>query len=115
MSLTDLKRRKKKSPQDCLSVDDFIEDANNYAFGQQSAVSRNRKKLKQAQLNGLNKHSTKIFKHATFSMTEDAIIVLDDLATQSEISKSRLLRILIHDFFDKCDSEKSQIISNSED
>ncbi|GGI96754.1 replication protein RepA [Shewanella hanedai] len=115
MSLTDLKRRKKKSPRDSISVDDFIEDANNYAFGQQSAVSRNKKKLKQAQLNGLDKHSTKIFKHATFSLTEDAIIVLDDLATQSKIAKSRLLRILIHDFFDKCDTEKRQIISNSED
>jgi hypothetical protein len=45
MSLTDLKRRKKKSPRDSISVDDFIEDANNYAFGQQSAVSRNKKSL----------------------------------------------------------------------
>lgn len=115
MSLTDLKRRKKKSHQDCISVDDFIEDANSYAFGKPSAVSRNRKKLRQAQLNGLDKHSTKIFKHATFSLTEDAITVLDELATQSKIAKSRLIRILIHDFFDRSDVEQEQIIGKSED
>jgi hypothetical protein len=115
MSLTDLKRRKKKSPQGSISVDDFIENANSYAFGQQSAVHRNKKKLKQAQSNGLDKRSTKIYKHATFSLTEDAIAVLDDLAKKSKIAKSRLIRILIHNFVDKSDTEKCQIISNSKD
>ena len=38
MSLTDLKRKKPKLHKKSVSVDDFIEDANNYAFGKQTVV-----------------------------------------------------------------------------
>lgn len=115
MSLTDLKRRKKKTPQTQVSIEDFIEDANNYAFGQPSVVSQSRKKLSKGKQKGLDKHSTKIYKHATFSLTEDAIAILDQISTEAKIAKSRLIRILIYDFAAKRKNEQSAIIDLSDD
>ena len=110
MSLTDLKRRKKKTPQNQVSIEDFIEDANNYAFGQPSVVSKSRKKLSRVKHKGLNKHSTKIYKHATFSLTEDTIGILDRIAAEKKIAKSRLIRILIREFSVRSKHEQSTII-----
>jgi len=115
MSLTDLKRRKKIAPRKNVSIEDFIEDANNYAFGQPSVVSRNRKKLTTTKHKGLDKHSTKIYKHATFSLTEESIGILDKLASQSKIAKSRLIRILIHEFSNKNKVEQDTIIATCDD
>ncbi|AQS38728.1 plasmid segregation centromere-binding protein ParG [Shewanella psychrophila] len=115
MSLTDLKRRKKKTPQAQVSIEDFIEDANNYAFGQPSVVSKSRKKLSKIKHKGLDKHSTKIYKHATFSLTEDAIGILDRISADKKIAKSRLIRILIHEFSVKSENEQSAIIEFSDD
>lgn len=115
MSLTDLKRRKKKAPQTHVSVEDFIEDANNYAFGQPSEVSKSRKKIRSAKHKGINKHSTKIYKHATFSLTENAIEILDAIATDTKLAKSKLIRILIHDFATKNKREQNNIIASTEE
>jgi len=115
MSLTDLKRRKKIAPRKNVSIEDFIEDANNYSFGQPSVVSRNRKKRSTAKQKGLDKHSTKIYKHATFSLTEESISILDGLASQSKIAKSRLIRILIHEFSHKAKIEQDSIIATCDD
>lgn len=115
MSLTDLKRRKKAAPRKHVSAEEFIEDANNYAFGQPSVVSRNRKKRAHALKKGLNKHRTKIYKHATFSLTYQTIDLLDKLATDAKIAKSRLIRKLIIDFAEKTEAEKSQIILLTKD
>lgn len=115
MSLTDLKRRKKKTPRTQVSIEDFIEDANNYAFGQPSVVSKSRKKLSRVKHKGLDKHSTKIYKHATFSLTEDAIKILDRISADKKIAKSRLIRILIREFSVKNKNEQSAIIEFSDD
>ncbi|WP_299789784.1 replication protein RepA [uncultured Shewanella sp.] len=115
MSLTDLKRRKKKAPRKNVSVEDFIEDANNYAFGQPSVVSRNRKKRTSIKHKGLDKHSTKIYKHATFSLTEESIGILDRLASRSKIAKSRLIRILIYEFSNRSEIEQDTIIAKNHD
>lgn len=115
MSLTDLKRRKKKTPKTQVSIEDFIEDANNYAFGQPSVVSQTRKKLTAAKHKGLDKHSTKIYKHATFSLTEESIAKLDLISSKSKIAKSRLIRILINEFAQKSEAIQSQIIDSNDD
>ena len=115
MSLTDLKRRKKKTPKTQVSVEDFIEDANKYAFGQPSVVSQSRIKLTRVKHKGLDKHSTKIYKHATFSLTEDAIGILDNISANKKIAKSRLIRILIYDFSVKSKKEQSIIIELNDD
>jgi hypothetical protein len=114
MSLTDLKRRKPK-PRKKLSVEEFIEDANNYAFGQPSLTTRTRRKHKTNQTLGLKKQSTKIFRHATFTLTENAIMQLNELAKESKVAKSRLIRMMITEFAEMSKAELQQLIENSHD
>ncbi|WP_434926465.1 replication protein RepA [Shewanella sp. HL-SH8] len=101
MSLTDLKRKKPKQKKKSVSVDDFIEDANNYALGKQTVVGENpqMQQSTQAFLSGLDKKSVKIYRHATFTLTERSITQLDKLSKNNNVAKSKLLRILIDDFY----------------
>jgi len=101
MSLTDLKRKKPKLHKKSVSVDDFIEDANNYAFGKQTVVGDDSpaKQSTQDFLKGLDKKSVKIYRHATFTLTEKSIGQLDELSKNVGMAKSKLLRILIDDFY----------------
>ena len=59
MSLTDLKRKKPKLHRESVSVDDFIEDANNYAFCKKTVVGDDSpaQQSTQAFLKGLDKKS----------------------------------------------------------
>ncbi|MGI2066771.1 ribbon-helix-helix domain-containing protein [Shewanella sp. MF08487] len=95
MSLTDLKRKQPKRPIKSVSVEDFIEDANNYALGKTSLLTA---PTTSAFIKGLDKKSTKIYRHATFTLTENSIAQLNTLSKSTGIAKSRLLRILIHEF-----------------
>ncbi|UJF20407.1 replication protein RepA [Shewanella sp. OMA3-2] len=110
MSLTDLKRKKPQQKKKSVSVDDFIEDANNYALGKQTIVGENSQMQQSTQtfLNGLDKKSVKMYRHATFTLTERSIAQLDKLSKSSNVPKSKLLRILIDDFYhlSKTDQQK---------
>lgn len=101
MSLTDLKRKKPKHDRKAVSVDDFIEDANNYAFGKQTVVGQSPQMQQSTEdfLRGLDKKSVKIYRHATFTLTEKSISQLNELSKNSQIAKSKLLRMLIDDFY----------------
>lgn len=94
MSLTDLKKsnsgngKKKK-----FTIDEFINDAENYAKGAPKIVSakasapKNKKQKKVA--------SKKLFKHATFTFNDKTFEELNELAASSKLAKSHILRILI--------------------
>lgn len=114
MSLTDLKRRKPK-PRKSLSIEEFIEDANNYAFGQPSLSQRTKKKHKAKQTVSLKKQSSKIFRHATFTLTESCIAQLNQLARDNKIAKSRLIRMMIKDFADKSPQAIELLIDENQD
>lgn len=114
MSLTDLKQRKPK-PRKKLTIEEFIEDANNYAFGQPSLAGRAKKKHKANETLGLKKQSTKIFKHATFTLTESSITQLNQLSKSNKVAKSRLIRMMITEFAEMSKAELQQLIENSHD
>ncbi|MCL1089500.1 ribbon-helix-helix domain-containing protein [Shewanella profunda] len=112
MSLTDLKRKKPKQIITPVSVDDFIEDANNYALGKASQLIVPPASISK----GLDKKSVKIYRHATFSLTETSISQLDTLSKETKIAKSRLLRILIDEFSQRSMDEQYQLLhKNDED
>ncbi|MCH1931644.1 ribbon-helix-helix domain-containing protein [Shewanella sp. A25] len=109
MSLTDLKRKKPKQVIKSVSVEDFIEDANNYAFGKASILSTQPPPL----LKGLDKKSTKMYRHATFTLTETSISQLDELSKETKIAKSRLVRILIDEFSRKSFDEQISVVNKN--
>ncbi len=121
MSLTDLKKsmdgRKKKK---AFTVDEFIGDADNYAKGAPEIVSGERKQplsLKEALVAAkqfeVKKRSerrkskdNKPFRHATFTLSEEAIEQLQELAVDSNLAKSHIIRILIDELCNKEQKDK---------
>lgn len=112
MSLTDLKRKKPKQIIKPVSVDDFIEDANNYALGKASLLAT---ATTQTIVKGLDKKSTKIYRHATFTLTENSISQLETLSKSNNIAKSRLLRILINEFSQLSPIQQDHIVNKLHD
>ncbi|GGP46999.1 replication protein RepA [Shewanella algicola] len=112
MSLTDLKRKKLKDTRNKVSVDEFIEDANNYALGKTSEQNSPSQTTAQF-LKGLDKKSTKIYRHATFTLTEKSISQLDEIAKTTKIAKSKILRVLIDEFYQQQDTAQLTILSKS--
>jgi hypothetical protein len=113
MSLTDLKKstdgQKKKKK---FTVDEFIADAENYAQGKPEIVSREPHDLTlqeailaaKAHVNQLEKIKSeggKRFRHATFTLSETAIEQLQELAIDSKLAKSHIIRILIDELCNK--------------
>jgi len=117
MSLTDLKKstdgRGKKRK---FTVDEFISDADNYAKGAPeivSGVNYNELNLTQAVLATKEyvkqktedadneRKENKPFRHATFTLSEEAIDQLQDLAIDTKLAKSHILRILIDELCNK--------------
>lgn len=82
MSLTDLKKQGGLPKKTKLSVDDFIDQANAYAKGEQNALPRTMKRKRN-------------FKNATFTLGEQHIQSLNQIALQSGLAKSQILRLLI--------------------
>jgi hypothetical protein len=114
MSLTDLKRKKPKDTRVKVSVDDFIEEANNYALGLGTFHGQAYITLTtQDFLKGLDKKSTKLYRHATFTLTEKSISQLDDIAKNSKIAKSKILRILIDEFYQQSLTQQSTILGKT--
>ncbi|GGI75709.1 replication protein RepA [Shewanella gelidii] len=108
MSLIDLKRKKRKVRNTKVDVDDFIEDAVNYATGQPSKFPDAQDVADETV--GLDKKTTKIFRHATFTLTETSIEQLNNASLQTNIAKSRLIRILVQDFVNKTEEEQQALL-----
>jgi hypothetical protein len=118
MSLTDLKKSMDdgKGKKRKFTVDEFISDADNYAKGAPeivSGVNYNELNLTQAVLATKQyvkqknesledvKKDSKPFRHATFTLSEDAIAQLQDLAINTKLAKSHIIRILIDELCNK--------------
>ncbi len=113
MSLSDLKKSKDgNNKRRKFTVDEFISDAENYAKGAPEIVSsdlNNQLNLTQAIIaakqhvadkkNNKDQESKpgtkKTFRHATFTLSEEAIEQLSELAIETKLAKSHILRILI--------------------
>jgi len=93
MSLADLKKKKTKKKRQPVSVDDFIDDATSYSQGRSALNSST------TVLSSQTKHHSplkcKRFKNATFSLSQASIVQLSQLAKETGISKSKLIRILV--------------------
>jgi hypothetical protein len=110
MSLTDLKRKKLKPKPRRLSADDFISDADSYAMGGEDNAALSQTK------SGFDKKNTSLYRHATFTLTERSISQLDALSKNSKLAKSKILRLLIDDFFYKqLLDPKIKLINNAND
>lgn len=107
MSLTDLKKSNKNShKKKSFTVDEFIDDAENYAKGTpeivtsgkenqvavKAAIASSSKKTKKVTKKSSSK---KLFRHATFTFNEKTFEQLNKLADDSKLAKSHILRILI--------------------
>jgi hypothetical protein len=89
MALSDLKKKCLPSSKPTLTTDEFIDDANNYALGLPRIVSL-RKQLPEEDDN-----SRLPMRHATFTLSEEAIAALNDLSELTGEAKSKLVRRLI--------------------
>ncbi|MDF0534234.1 replication protein RepA [Shewanella yunxiaonensis] len=107
MSLTDLKRKQQKQKPKTVSIEDFIEDAVNYAVGKPSRIEKAVNQPKR-------KSPPRKFRHATFSLSEASIRQLDDVAQSTGIAKSRLLRMFIHYYCDLTDEEQQALLTQVE-
>ncbi|MDN3652612.1 ribbon-helix-helix domain-containing protein [Thalassotalea ponticola] len=113
MSLADLKKKSHTKVERTFTVDDFIDDSVNYAMGKPQIVSadlqaqsmqlkRLGEELKQslsAQIDTDKDNQDCNFRHATFTLSEDIIEQLNELSKRTNIAKSRILRILVSEFF----------------
>ena len=121
MSLSDLKKSNQpKGKKKQFTVDEFIADAENYAKGAPEIVSGDKSQtldLKEAiaaakqfevkqRAERRQKKDEKPFRHATFTLSEQAIQQLQDLAVDSNLAKSRIIRILIDELCNKEQQEK---------
>jgi len=121
MSLSDLKKSTDGQPKKRkFTVDEFISDAENYAKGIPEIVSseiNNQLNLTQAVIAAQqyvadkksvqeSEKSKKPFRHATFTLSEDAIEQLSELAIDAKLAKSHILRILIDELCNKDQQEK---------
>lgn len=113
MSLTDLKKSKQqKQNKRNFTVDEFIADAENYALGHPEIVNSQVTKnvsIEQAiiaakeQLISKKAKTHKPFRHATFTLSEQAIDQLQLLAKETNLAKSHIIRILINEL---CNEEQ---------
>lgn len=107
MSLADLKKQSSKKIQRSFTVDEFIDDATNYSIGDPQIVSADiqaqtrllSQKIAETIEPNVEPQADKPFKHATFTLSEDIIEQLNELAIKTSIPKSRLLRILVNNFY----------------
>lgn len=127
-----------------FTVDEFISDAEDYAKGQPKIVSGDQLNLEQAivlakhraenratgksdtdadsetsaenELSKANKTSSenKLKRHATFTLSEDAIEQLQLLATETNLAKSHIIRILINELCNEEQQEKLAKLLKSE-
>lgn len=101
MGLSDLKKKRDKTPIEPLTIDEFIDDAELYALGQPRLVSPERRQhqpsLPDKMLEG--EAAKPVYKKATYSMSLDSIDQLADIAIRDGMKKSQLLRLFTHYFY----------------
>lgn len=97
MALTDLKKNSTRSTNKSISVDDFIADAEHYAMG--STV------FTKIEPEPMPLEPTKVgpMKHATFTLSSEAIELLNKLSKDTGMSKSGLIRQFILHFNEKAE------------
>lgn len=89
MALTDLKKKSQPADSKGISADDFIDDANNYAMGLPRIV-------RLRQLLPEEDETTRLpMRHATFTLSQEAIDALTELSQLTGEPKSKLIRKLI--------------------
>ena len=90
MALTDLKKKSQPQGKPGFTADEFIDDANNYAMGMPRIVS-----LRQL-LPDEDDDTTRLpMRHATFTLSQEAIDALTELSKATGEPKSKLIRKLI--------------------
>lgn len=123
MSLSDLKKSNTNSgKRKSFTVDEFIDDAENYAKGLPEIVTTGKenklavkkavalsKKAKAVQ----KKANKKLFKHATFTFNEKTFKELNDLAKTTKLAKSHILRILIAQLAEQDKASQLNILQDS--
>lgn len=124
MSLTDLKKSSSGKPKKRnFTVDEFIADAENYALGHPEIVNSSETKnicIEQAiiaakqQLARKKAKSNKPFRHATFTLSEQAITQLQNLAKDTKLAKSHIIRILINELCDEKQHDKLKKLLDSD-
>jgi len=123
MSLSDLKKSHSKLPKKRdFTVDEFISDAENYAKGSATIVSKDTKNLSMGQALLLTKQHlseketthSKPFRRATFTLSEEAIAQLTQLSVGSDLAKSHIIRILINELCSKDQRERLQELLDSQ-
>ncbi|WDE05568.1 hypothetical protein SG34_001065 [Thalassomonas viridans] len=112
MSLTDLKKSKKTAvKKKNFTVDEFISDAENYAKGRPGLVSGEQDLTREQDV---APPASKPFRHATFTLSEEAIEQLQTLARESKLAKSHIIRILIADLGSKEQQEQLKMLLSSD-
>lgn len=121
MSLLDLKKSKAKNTnadERNVTVDAFIQDAENYAQGRPTLVNPNvviNKQSVEAAI-GLAKEQKKkkTFKHVTYTFSEQSIDQINQISRNLSVNKSRLVRILINQFDALSDEEKKAVVEKDQ-
>lgn len=89
MALSDLKKKSLPLNKPSFSAEEFIDDANNYALGLPQIVSLR-------PLLAAEDDAAKLpMRHATFTLSEEAIAALAELSALTGEPKSKLIRKLI--------------------
>jgi len=108
MSLSDLKKQANKPNQrKKLSVDQFIEDADNYAQGRPSLSLLAKQDEKGKPIAN--------FRHCTFTFDNRAVNNLQRAALQHQIAKSKLLRVLIKQFSSLSIQQQQDLLKRYQD
>ena len=123
MSLIDLKKSSvSKAKKKKVTVDEFIDDAENYAAGKPKVVSSDKTDVDQAMITKESatdwpKHQLKQSKstkrHATFTLSEDAIVQLNLLSQESKLAKSHIIRILVNELCHEKQQKKLALLLKS--
>lgn len=90
MALTDLKKKSQPHGKPGFTADEFIDDANNYAMGMPRIVS-----LRQPLPEEVDDTTRLPMRHATFTLSQEAIDALNELSLATGEAKSKLIRKLI--------------------
>ena len=89
MALTDLKKKSQPPGKPGFTADEFIDDANDYAMGMPRIVSLRHQLPEEDDTTRLP------MRHATFTLSQEAIEALNELSQLTGEPKSKLIRKLI--------------------
>lgn len=90
MALTDLKKKSHPHAKLDCTADEFIDDANDYAMGMPRIVS-----MRQPLPDEVDDSTRLPMRHATFTLSQEAIDALNALSAATGEAKSKLIRKLI--------------------